>query len=288
LRRISGLKIKLKKLNDNQKKAKEMVKYMKLMKHYKIWYDLSELIFNKYYLEEMMKNVDIGNVTTTKITKEKKIDDKLDYDLTSESDGEEKYDKEEILEQIEAQLDMEDEDDEEIDDEDDNDCNVINKSITALDKEIPSVINDNELSVTEKSEGEAQKQLKQLLKHVLIILYYKLDINVNKFITDGSYREEMIKVESFKEHLKKFDEEEKVEVFDYEHVNEKLNIKYKGVLSRKGNGDNNVIKDSITIAAEETPTVINNELKVTENKVKVKKEKKKKEEKVKRKRVDRD
>jgi hypothetical protein len=154
--KISGLKTLLKKANDNKKKAKEMVKYMKLMKHYKIECDLSEFIFNKYYREEMMKNIDIGNVTTTKITKEKKVDDELDYDLDSESDDEEKYDKEEILKQIEEELDMEDEDDnEEIDDEDDNDDNVINKSITALDKDIPSVIKDNELSVTAKSEGEA-------------------------------------------------------------------------------------------------------------------------------------
>jgi hypothetical protein len=275
--RISGLKILLKKPNDNKKKAKEMVKYMKLMKHYKIECNLSEFVFNKYYREEMMKNIDTNNVKSTKITKEKKVDDKLDYDFTSESDDE-KYDKNEFLEQIELQLDEEDEyDNEEIVDEDDNDGDVINKSITALDKEVPPVISNNELNVTEKSEGDTQKQLKQLLKHVFIILYYKLDINANKFITDGSYREEMIKGESFKEHLKKFDEEEKVEIFDYEYVNGKFNIKYKGVLSGKGNSNNNIIKDSITTVAEETPAVINNELKVTESKVKVKKEKKKKE-----------
>jgi hypothetical protein len=55
---------------------------MKLMKHYKVEYDLTEFVFNKYYREEMMKNVDTNNVTSTKITKEKKVDDdKLDYDL---------------------------------------------------------------------------------------------------------------------------------------------------------------------------------------------------------------
>jgi hypothetical protein len=58
-----------------------------------------------------------------------------------------------------------------------------------------------------------------------------LKINGNKFITDEGYREEMIKDESFKEHLKKFDGEENVEVYDYEYVNGKLNIKYKGELS---------------------------------------------------------
>jgi hypothetical protein len=93
------------------------------MKHYKVKYDLSEFIFNKYYREEMMKNVDTDNVISTKITKEKKADDeKLDYDLVSESDDDEKYDKEEILKNSEDQLDIEDEgDNEEIVDEDDND-----------------------------------------------------------------------------------------------------------------------------------------------------------------------
>jgi hypothetical protein len=131
------------------------------MKHYKVEYDLTEFVFYKYYHEEIMKNVDTNNVTSTKITKEKKVDDdKLDYDLVSESDDDEKYDKEEILKNIEEQLDVEDEDDnDEIVDEDDNDGNVINKSITTLDKEIPSVISNNELSVSEKSEGEVQKQL---------------------------------------------------------------------------------------------------------------------------------
>jgi hypothetical protein len=113
-----------------------------------------------------------------------------------------------------------------------------------------------------------------------------LKINGNKFVTDESYREEMRKDESFKEHLKKFDEEEKVEVYDYEYINGKLNIKYKGVLTRKCNNDNVDIKNSITTAAEEIPVVVNdNELKVTESKVK---KKKKKKEKAKRKTVDDD
>jgi hypothetical protein len=153
--KMLGLKTKLKKPNDNRKKAKEMLKYMKLMKHYKVEYDLSEFLQNKYYREEMMKNVDTNNVITTKITKEKKADDddKLEYDFVSESEDEQKYDDNEIEAQIEAELDGENEDDEEIVDEDDNDGNVADKSIAALDKEVPSVISNNVLSVTEKSEG---------------------------------------------------------------------------------------------------------------------------------------
>jgi hypothetical protein len=92
----------------------------------------------------------------------------------------------------------------------------------------------------------------------MIILYYNLDINVDKFVNDERYMEEEMKEESFKEHLKKFDEEENVEIEGHEFIGTKLNIKYKGVLSRKGNDDNVVIKNSITTTAKEIPTVVNN------------------------------
>jgi hypothetical protein len=143
--KMSGLKTLPKKVNENQRRPEEMVKYLKLMKHYKIDCDLSEFIHNKYYREDMMNKLDTNNIVTTKITKEKKVDDELDYELVSESDGEGIFEEEEIEEEIEADLDAEDEkDDEEIDDEHDNDVNVIKKSIAALDKEVPLIINDNE------------------------------------------------------------------------------------------------------------------------------------------------
>jgi hypothetical protein len=43
--------------------------------------------------------------------------------------------------------------------------------ITSLDKEIPSVINDNELNVTEEPESDVLKKFNQLLKYLLIIKY---------------------------------------------------------------------------------------------------------------------
>jgi hypothetical protein len=219
-------------VNDNKRRAKEMVKYLKVMKHYRVDYDQYEFIYNKYYREEMMKNVDTNNNVTTKITKEKKLDDdKLDYELVSESDGEGNFDEEEIQEEIEAELYVEDKnDDEEIDDEDDNDPNgnVINKSIITLDKEIPSVINDNELNITKKPENDIQAKYERMLKYLLIIQYYKLSINITKFVNDESFLEEKIKEKSFKEHLKKFDEEENVEIEEYNFIGKELQIKYKG------------------------------------------------------------
>jgi hypothetical protein len=54
------------------------------------------------------------------------------------------------------------------------------------------------LDITEEPEGDDQKKLKQMLNYLLIILYYNLNININKFITDESYMEEKIKEENFK------------------------------------------------------------------------------------------
>jgi hypothetical protein len=236
---MSGLKILPKKVNDNKRKAKEMVKYLKVMRHFGIDYDQSEFICNKYYREEMMKNVDDNNY------REKYVD----FELENLED----FDEEEIQEDIEGAQDIEDEE-EQIDDEDD--------------------VNGN---VTEEPESEGEKKYKQMLKYLLIILYYNLKINTNKFITDESYMEEKIKEESFKEHLKKFDEEENVEIEGFEFVDKKVQINFKGQLSRKFNYDYNVINNSIEAIAEEIPVVVNNnELKVTESKVKKKERKEKK------------
>jgi hypothetical protein len=98
-----------------------MVKYLKIMNHYKIDYNLSDFVVNKYYREEMMKNVYANNY------KEKYVD----FELENLGD----VNEEEIEEIIEGQLDYEDEDDEEI------------------------VDDDNELNVTEEPEGEEQKNL---------------------------------------------------------------------------------------------------------------------------------
>jgi hypothetical protein len=62
-------------------------------------------------------------------------------------------------------------------------------------------------NVTEEPEGDNQTEYDRMLKYLMIILYYVLNINTNKFVTD---EREKIKEESFKEHLKRFDEEEKM------------------------------------------------------------------------------
>jgi hypothetical protein len=158
-------------------------------------------------------------------------------DAENVEEQEEEDDEEEIEEDIEEQVDVED-----------DDGNVIG----------------------EEPEGEEQKKFKQMLKYVLIIQYYKLPINEYKFVSDESYLEEYVNQTDFKECLKKFDEEENVEIEGYEFINNKLQIKYKGKLSREYNIDFN--KDiNNSIAAEGIPVVVND-----------------KEVKVKRKRIDED
>jgi hypothetical protein len=243
----------------------EMVKYIAVNRFYHLDINEDRFITNKSYREEKIKE-GIFNDYLKKFDKErleiggyKFIDNNLD---------------------IEFKLKLS---------KKDNNNNNNDSSIAALDEEIPAVINDNEFNVTEKPESDNQKKYKRMLTYLLIIQYYNLNINMNKFVTDESYMEEKIKEESFKESLKRFDEEEKVEIEGFERIGKELRIKYKGELSRKGNNDDNVINNSITAITKEIPAVINNnEVKVTESEVKMKKEKKKKEEKVKRKRPDED
>jgi hypothetical protein len=50
---------------------------------------------------------------------------------------------------------------------------------------------DDDDNVIEEPEGEALKKFKQMLKHLLIIQYYKLPFNQYKFVFDEPYQEEI-------------------------------------------------------------------------------------------------
>jgi hypothetical protein len=272
------------------------------MEYFNVNYNAGDFIQNKQYREKKIKFVNDNNYLQEYDSQEHGLYEKANIFGFNEVEIQALLDAENVEEQ-EKNADNKSITKEKNDD-------VIANSITATAKEIPAVINDNELSVskekvnqiddeddangnvTEEVESDDLKKLKQLLKHLLIIQYYKLPINQYRFIFDEPYQEEIIKEESFKEHLKKFDEEENIEVYDYEFIGKEgkeLKIKYKGQLSREYKNNDIVINNSIEAVAEEIPVVVNdNEVKVTESKDKIKKEKKKKEEKVKRKRIDKD
>jgi hypothetical protein len=221
---------------------------MKIIEYYNINFDSDEYMHDKSYCEKMIKYVDDNLLQ--KFNKEKHR--RFEMELTNEIDEDE----------IQAMLDAENVEEQEEDDSNDENNNINDEE--QIDDE-----DDANGNVTEEPEGNNQTEYDRMLKYLMIILYYNLDINTNKFVTDESYREEKIKEESFKEHLKKFDDEEKnVEIEGHAYIDNKLQIKFKGDLSSKGNDDNIVIKNSIATAAEEIPVVVNdNELKVTESKL---------------------
>jgi hypothetical protein len=238
------LSVSKEKENENSTKVERFIKYLKVMRQMKLSYNEDDYMKDKDYRDAVISNVDGENYM-------KKCVDHKDLD------------EEQIKERIKKQVEMEEEQEKNAN----VNANVITNSITAIAKEVPPVINDNELSVTEEPEGDNQTEYYRMLKYIMIIRYYGLDFNINKFVNDGSYGEEKIKEESFKEHLKKFDEEN-VEIEGHEFIGTRLKIKFKGELSRKGNDDNVDIKNSITTTAEEIPVVVNdNELKVTESKL---------------------
>jgi hypothetical protein len=58
----------------------------------------------------------------------------------------------------------------------------------------------------------------------LIIQYYDLPININRFVNKPGYLEEFIKNESFNEHIKRFDEKENVEIEEFKFIGKKFKL----------------------------------------------------------------
>jgi hypothetical protein len=69
---------------------------------------------------------------------------------------------------------------------------VSDNSISALGKEIPAVINDNELDITKKKENENSAKVERISKYLKVIRQMKLSYNEDDYIKDKDYREVMI------------------------------------------------------------------------------------------------
>jgi hypothetical protein len=110
--------------NENSAKVERIIKYLKVMRQMKISYNEDDYIKDKDYREAMIMNVDGENYM-------KRYVDHKDLD------------EEQIKERIEKQVEMEEKQEKNANVNND----VIANSIIAIVKEVPSVINDNELNI---------------------------------------------------------------------------------------------------------------------------------------------
>jgi hypothetical protein len=64
---------------------------------------------------------------------------------------------------------------------------VSDNSIIALGKEIPAVINDNELNINKKPENDNQMKMDEMVKYVAVNRIYHLDVNEDRFVSNKRY-----------------------------------------------------------------------------------------------------
>jgi hypothetical protein len=129
------------------------------MEYYRVNYDEEKFIHDKQYRERKMKFVDDKNYLQEYNNQKHNKRGQLN-EFQDEDEIQAILDAENVEEQ---EVDVED-DEEQIDDEDDED----------------------------------EKKFKQILKHLLIIQYYKLPVNQYRFIFNEFYQEEIIKEKSLK------------------------------------------------------------------------------------------
>jgi hypothetical protein len=168
------LNITKEKVNVNSAKVNRIFKYLKVMRQFELPYDEDEYIKDKDYRDALIMYVDSENYM-------KRYKDYKDVD------------EEQIKEKIEKKVKIEEEQEK----KDKVNDNVIVDSITALHEQIPSVINNNELSVNKgklkvnklKKVSHNQITVDQLLVYMKIMDYFKVAFNSHDFIHDKQYRE---------------------------------------------------------------------------------------------------
>jgi hypothetical protein len=66
---------------------------------------------------------------------------------------------------------------------------VSENSITALNKEIPPVINNTELNITKEKVNVNSAKVNRIIKNFKILRYFKLDYNEDEYIKNKEYRD---------------------------------------------------------------------------------------------------
>jgi hypothetical protein len=187
------LNITMDKENEKSAKVERIFKYLKLMRQFKVPSHEDEYIKDKEYREALIMDVEGENYM-------KRYKDYKDVD------------DEQIKERIKKQVEME----EEREKKDKVNDNVIADSIIAMSKEVPSVINDNELSIIKKKVkvNKPKKRITRslmtvdkLLKYIRAMEYYKIYYDEERFIHDKQYREEGMKFVDDNNYLQKYNKE---------------------------------------------------------------------------------
>jgi hypothetical protein len=214
------LDITKEKVNENSAKDERIIKYLKVMRDLKLSYNENDYINDKDYREATMMNVDNENYM-------KRYQHLKDVD---------KKTKEKIKKQVKIEEEQEKKD--KVND------NVISNSIIAMSKEVPSVIDDNELGVT-KEKVNVNKPKKRItispmtvdkfLEYMRVMEYYKVIYDEDRFIHDKEYRKGKMKFVDDNNYLQKYnsqkhnkrgqlkefqDEDEIQAVLDAENVEE--------------------------------------------------------------------
>jgi hypothetical protein len=151
---------------------------------------------------------------------------------------------------------------------------VNDKSIKALDKEIPAVINDNELNITKEKVSVNSAKVNRILKYLKLMRQFKLTHDEDEYIKNKDYREASIMEVDGENYMKRYKDYKDA---DEEQIREKIEkqVKIEEEKEKKDKLNANVIVDSITAIAKEVPSVISdNELNIIKEKVKVNKPKK--------------
>jgi hypothetical protein len=88
---------------------------------------------------------------------------------------------------------------------------VSDNSISVLGKEIPAVINDNELDITEEKENENSAKVERIIKYLKVMRQLELNYNEDDKIKDKDYREVMIMNVDGENYMKRYKDNKDVD-----------------------------------------------------------------------------